>query len=145
MTPSPSHSLRRRRHHTAHRVSTRYSSDEEDAADHPASRRHRTLATTAADSKDTSLGEAGRQLARACWVSATHALASLHQALQPALDSMGQAVGQAVGADPKRRDLQAALCLVLVLVTALILLGCGCAGSKVVHHHYWDFQFPPPL
>ncbi|XP_034233067.1 actin cytoskeleton-regulatory complex protein PAN1-like isoform X2 [Thrips palmi] len=153
MAPHSSHSLpRRRRHHGhsqghSHRASARYSSDDDEEHLAPAPRRHRPAsaltptASTAGDGAVPSLGEAGRQLARACRVSAIHALATLHQAIQPAMDS----VGQAVGADPKRRDLQAALCLVLVLVTALILLGCGCAGSKVVHHHHWDFQFPPPL
>ncbi|KAK3913633.1 Periaxin [Frankliniella fusca] len=160
---SPGHSLPRRRrpHHAAHKT-PRYSSDDEDAlqlqpatAAAPASRRYRPPppslqasasaaappAVEGAPLAPPSLGEASRQLTRACRVSAINALAALHQAIQPAVDS----VGQAVGADPKRRDFQAALCLVLVLVTALILLGCGCTGSKEVHHHHWDFQFPPKL
>lgn len=145
--PPTGHSLPRRRRHHGHsqRASARYSSDDDEEHLALAPRRYRptsaATASTAGDGAVPSLGEAGRQLARACRVSAIHALATLHLAIQPAMDS----VGQAVGADPKRRDLQAALCLVLVLVTALILLGCGCAGSKVVHHHHWDFQFPPPL
>lgn len=41
----------------------------------------------------------------------------------------------------KRRDLQAALCFLSIILAGLLILGFG--NEKTVHHHHWDFQFPP--
>lgn len=41
----------------------------------------------------------------------------------------------------KRRDLQAALCFLSIVLAGLLILGFG--NEKTVHHHHWDFQFPP--
>lgn len=42
----------------------------------------------------------------------------------------------------KRRDLQAALCFLSIILAGLLILGFG--NEKTIHHHHWDFQFPPP-
>jgi len=41
----------------------------------------------------------------------------------------------------KRRDLQAALCFLSIILAGLLILGFG--NEKTIHHHHWDFQFPP--
>ncbi|XP_050538402.1 uncharacterized protein LOC126903891 isoform X2 [Daktulosphaira vitifoliae] len=41
----------------------------------------------------------------------------------------------------KRRDLQAALCFLSIVLAGLLILGFG--NEKTIHHHHWDFQFPP--
>ncbi|KAK7792828.1 hypothetical protein R5R35_006005 [Gryllus longicercus] len=149
-------SSRRRRH--ARPPAQRYSSDEEEevaGADHPPpSRRPPRVAAqataqaaahaapTAAPSApaasqalalpaDASVVELGRQLVQAC-----HAV--LLRAIRHTLQ---YANSQLHDQEDKRRDLQVALCLLLVLVAGLILLGCFGSGQQ--HHHHWDFFFPP--
>jgi len=41
----------------------------------------------------------------------------------------------------KRRDLQAALCFLSIILAGLLILGFG--NEKTIHHHHWYFQFPP--
>jgi hypothetical protein len=41
----------------------------------------------------------------------------------------------------KRRDLQAALCFLSIILAGMLILGFG--NEKTIHHHHWDFQFPP--
>ncbi|XP_075228705.1 uncharacterized protein LOC142328675 isoform X2 [Lycorma delicatula] len=43
----------------------------------------------------------------------------------------------------KRKDAQTAACIILVLIAGLVIVGFG-SSDKTVHHHHWDFQFPPP-
>ena len=124
-------SSRRRRHHLSKPVS-RYSSDEEEEEEYssyrPSSRHHHSSSRGA----EPSIGELSRQLVHACQgVTMT----ALHQLVQ-------YVVPQVHEGEDKRRDLQIALCILLVLVAGLILMGFG--SGKTYHHHHWDYHFPPP-
>ncbi|XP_021922124.1 SH3 domain-containing protein C23A1.17 isoform X2 [Zootermopsis nevadensis] len=124
-------SSRRRRHHPSKPVS-RYSSDEEEEEEYssyrPPSRRHHSSSRGA----EPSVGELSRQLVHACQGVTMRALHQLVQYVTP----------QVREGEDKRRDLQIALCILLVLVAGLILMGFG--SGKTYHHHHWDYHFPPP-
>ena len=124
-------SSRRRRHHLSKPVS-RYSSDEEEEEEYssyrPSSRHHHSSSRGA----EPSIGELSRQLVHACQGVTMRALHQLVQYVAP----------QVREGEDKRRDLQIALCILLVLVAGLILLGFG--SGKTYHHHHWDYHFPPP-
>ena len=108
----------------------------------PSSRRRRTHSShsTSQPSEELDVASAGRQLAMACRASLIRALNTLYSSIEPALTA---ALSDSE-ANAKRRELQAALCLMLVVAAAMVIIGCGCMGSKVQHHH-WDFHLPPPL
>lgn len=122
---------RRRRHHLSKPVS-RYSSDEEEEEEYssyrPSSRHHHSSSRGA----EPSIGELSRQLVHACQGVTMRALHQLVQYVAP----------QVREGEDKRRDLQIALCILLVLVAGLILMGFG--SGKTYHHHHWDYHFPPP-
>ena len=124
-------SSRRRRHHLSKPVS-RYSSDEEEEEEYssyrPSSRHHHSSSRGA----EPSIGELSRQLVHACQGVTMRALHQLVQYVAP----------QVREGEDKRRDLQIALCILLVLVAGLILMGFG--SGKTYHHHHWDYHFPPP-
>lgn len=124
-------SSRRRRHHLSKPVS-RYSSDEEEEEEYssyrPPSRRHHSSSRGA----EPSVGELSRQLVHACQGVTMRALHQLVQYVTP----------QVRDGEDKRRDLQIALCILLLLVAGLILMGFG--SGKTYHHHHWDYHFPPP-
>lgn len=124
-------SSRRRRHHLSKPVS-RYSSDEEDEDEHssyrPPSRRHHSSSR----GTEPSIGELSCQLVHACQGVTLRALYQLVQYVAP----------QVRDGEDKRRDLQIALCILLVLVAGLILMGYG--SGKTYHHHHWDYHFLPP-
>jgi hypothetical protein len=124
-------SSRRRRHHLSKPVS-RYSSDEEEEEEYssyrPSSRHHHSSVRGA----DPTIGELSRQLVHACQGVTMRALHQLVQYVAP----------QVRDGEDKRRDLQIALCILLVLVAGLILMGYG--SGKTYHHHHWDYHFPPP-
>ncbi|PNF39837.1 hypothetical protein B7P43_G02823 [Cryptotermes secundus] len=124
-------SNRRRRHHLSKPVS-RYSSDEEDEEEYtsyrPPSRRHHSSSR----GTEPSIGELGCQLVHACQGVTMRALYQLVQYVAP----------QVREGEDKRRDLQIALCILLVLVAGLILMGYG--SGKTYHHHHWDYHFLPP-
>lgn len=124
-------SSRRRRHHLSKPVS-RYSSDEEEEEEYssyrPPSRRHHSSSR----GTEPSVGELSRQLVHACQGVTMRALHQLVQYVTP----------QVREGEDKRRDLQIALCILLVLVAGLILMGFG--SGKTYHHHHWDYHFPPP-
>jgi hypothetical protein len=124
-------SSRRRRHHLSKPVS-RYSSDEEEEEEYssyrPSSRHHHSSSR----GPEPSIGELSRQLVHACQGVTMRALHQLVQYVAP----------QVREGEDKRRDLQIALCILLVLVAGLILMGFG--SGKTYHHHHWDYHFPPP-
>jgi hypothetical protein len=124
-------SSRRRRHHLSKPVS-RYSSDEEDEEEYssyrPPSRRHHSSSR----GTEPSIGELSSQLVHACQGVTMRALYQLVQYVAP----------QVREGEDKRRDLQIALCILLVLVAGLILMGYG--SGKTYHHHHWDYHFLPP-
>ena len=124
-------SSRRRRHHLSKPVS-RYSSDEEEEEEYssyrPSSRHHHSSSRGA----EPSIGELSRQLVHACQGVTMRALHQLVQYVAP----------QVREGEDKKRDLQIALCILLVLVAGLILMGFG--SGKTYHHHHWDYHFPPP-
>ena len=124
-------SSRRRRHHLSKPVS-HYSSDEEEEEEYssyrPSSRHHHSSARGA----EPSIGELGHQLFHACQGVTMRALHQLVQYVAP----------QVREGEDKRRDLQIALCILLLLVAGLILMGFG--SGKTYHHHHWDYHFPPP-
>jgi len=124
-------SSRRRRHHLSKPVS-RYSSDEEEEEEYssyrPTSRHHHSSTRGA----EPSIGELSRQLVHACQGVTMRALHQLVQYVAP----------QVREGEDKKRDLQIALCILLVLVAGLILMGFG--SGKTYHHHHWDYHFPPP-
>ncbi|XP_069700882.1 uncharacterized protein [Periplaneta americana] len=124
-------SSRRRRHHLSKPVS-RYSSDEEEEEEEyssfrPPSRRPHSSSRGA----EPSVSDLSRQLLHACQGVTMRALHQLVQYVAP----------QVREGEDKRRDLQIALCILLVLVAGLILLGFG--SGKTYHHHHWDYHFPP--
>jgi len=123
-------SSRRRRHHLSKPIS-RYSSDEEEEEEYssyrPPSRRHHSSSRGV----EPSVGELVRQLVHACQGVTMRAL---HQLVQYAAPQVREG-------EDKRRDLQIALCILLVLVAGLILMGFG--SGKTYHHHHWDYHFPP--
>ncbi|XP_066997061.2 titin [Anabrus simplex] len=124
----PTPSSRRRRHYSRPPV-LRDSSDEDEEEDlasfHPPTRRHQSRAG------EPSVGELGRQMVQACQAATMRAI---RHTLQYANSHLHEG-------DDKRRDLQIALCLLLALVAALILMGFG--RGKTFHYHHWDYLFPP--
>ncbi|PSN33549.1 hypothetical protein C0J52_21021 [Blattella germanica] len=120
---------RRRRHHLSKPVA-RYSSDEEEEEDYgayrPPSRRHHSSSRGA----EGTVGELSRQLFHAC-----------QGVTMRALNQLVQYVSTVREGEDKRRDLQIALCILLLLVAGLILMGYG--SGKTYHTHHWDYHFPP--
>ncbi len=70
------------------------------------------------------------------------------QILQICHSSVGQAIHslleQFIPEDrEKRNEVQAAIWIVTIIVAGCLMLGLQ-TNEKVVHHHHWDFHFPPP-
>nr|CAD7587168.1 unnamed protein product [Timema genevievae] len=123
----PSTSSRRRRHHVS-KPASRYSSDEEEeeyTSFHPPPRRHLS------SRGESSVSELSQQLVQACHGAAIRTLRQMWQYVMP----------HAREGEERKRDLQIALCILLVLVAALVLMGFG--SGKTFHHHHWDYYFPP--
>lgn len=70
------------------------------------------------------------------------------QIIQICHSSIGQAIHslleQVIPEDrEKRNEVQAAIWVITIIVAGCLMLGLQ-TNEKVVHHHHWDFHFPPP-
>lgn len=70
------------------------------------------------------------------------------QILQICHSSVGQAIHslleQIIPEDrEKRNEVQAAIWVITIIVAGCLMLGLQ-TNEKIVHHHHWDFHFPPP-
>lgn len=70
------------------------------------------------------------------------------QILQICHSSVGQAIHslleQIIPEDrEKRNEVQAAIWVMTIIVAGCLMLGLQ-SNEKIVHHHHWDFHFPPP-
>lgn len=72
----------------------------------------------------------------------------MFQILQICHSSVGQAIHslleQIIPEDrEKRNEVQAAIWVMTIIVAGCLMLGLQ-SNEKIVHHHHWDFHFPPP-
>ncbi|XP_065217267.1 uncharacterized protein LOC135843264 isoform X2 [Planococcus citri] len=70
------------------------------------------------------------------------------QILQICHSSVGQAIHslleQVIPEDrEKRNEVQAAIWVITIIIAGCLMLGLQ-SNEKIVHHHHWDFHFPPP-
>lgn len=72
----------------------------------------------------------------------------MYQILQICHSSVGQAIHtlleQVIPEDrEKRNEVQAAIWVITIIVAGCLMLGLQ-SNEKIIHHHHWDFHFPPP-
>lgn len=72
----------------------------------------------------------------------------MSQILQICHSSVGQAIHslleQVIPEDrEKRNEVQAAIWVMTIIIAGCLMLGLQ-TNEKIVHHHHWDFHFPPP-
>lgn len=72
----------------------------------------------------------------------------MSQILQICHSSVGQAIHslleQVIPEDrEKRNEVQAAIWVMTIIIAGCLMLGLQ-TNEKIIHHHHWDFHFPPP-
>lgn len=124
LMPVPTKRHHRHHHHHSHRQSpSPISTDDE--AERSSYRKQQIL-------QQQSASQLVRQLLQ-IWQN------SLQDGVYQVIDGLNRAFPEG----EKRKDAQTAACIILVLIAGLMIVGFG-SSDKTVHHHHWDFQFPPP-